>query len=97
MPEHLLATLSQFGAAGLIGVLWLIERRQAAHRERQLDEAHRQVVSRERELDSLLRVVQENTRAINSLQLSQKRLLNFLARRSSAERAEPRATSSGPA
>lgn len=80
MPETVLATLTQFGAAGLIGLLWLIERRHAAHRERQLDEAHQQVINRERQLESLLNVVKENTRAINALQSSQRRLINYLSR-----------------
>ena len=80
MPETILTTLTQFGAAGLIGLLWLIERRFSSHRERQIDEAHRQVINRERELDALLRVVQENTRAINTLESSQRRLLGYLMR-----------------
>ncbi len=59
---------TQFGAAGLIGVLWVMERRYAAHRDRQLDEAHRKLIGQERVLEALLTVVKENTKAINTLQ-----------------------------
>jgi hypothetical protein len=86
MPETLIATFTQFGAAGLIGALWLFERRHAAHRERQLDEAHRQLMASERQVDALLRVVQENTRAVNSLQHSQRRLIGLLGRMAPAKR-----------
>lgn len=80
IDETMLMTLTQFGAAGLIGVLWLYERRQAAARERQLDEAHRRVVGQERELEALLRVVQDNTRAMSALEASQRRLVALLSR-----------------
>lgn len=38
-----------------------MERRDAAHRDRQLDEAHRKLIGRERDLEALLAVVKENT------------------------------------
>lgn len=79
MTEQVMTILTQFGAAGLIGLLWLFERRHAASRERQLDEAHKQVINRERELHVLLDVVKENTRAINSLESSQRRLIAVLS------------------
>ena len=86
MPEPIITTLSQFGAAGLIGLLWLMERRQASRREKQIDEAHRRIMNRERELDALLQVVQENTKAINSLEHSQRRLIGVLSTRQPRER-----------
>ncbi|HRP62699.1 MAG TPA: hypothetical protein PK400_05340 [Phycisphaerales bacterium] len=78
MPESILLTLTQFGAAGLIGALWLFERRHAAHRERQLDEAHRRLTADEREISALLEVIKENTRAINALELSQRRMVRLI-------------------
>ena len=78
MPDTILTTLTQFGAAGLIGLLWLLERRAAAHRERQLDEAHRAVMARRQELDAMLGVVRDNTQALSSLQQSQQRLIDVL-------------------
>lgn len=78
MPESIFLTLTQFGAAGLIGALWLFERRHAAQRERQLDEAHRRLMADERELAALLEVIKENTRAINALELSQRRMVRLI-------------------
>jgi hypothetical protein len=80
MDPSILTQLTQFGAAGLIGLLWIFERRQAAERHRQLDEAHRRIVERDRELDALLAVVKENTRAVTSLEHGQRRLIQTLER-----------------
>ncbi len=73
-----LTVLTQFGAAGLIGMLWVFERRHAATRDRQLDEAHRKLVGQERELDALLTVVKENTKAISTLEEGQRSLIDLL-------------------
>lgn len=78
--EESLTALTQFGAAGLIGLLWVLERRLASHRDRQLDEAHRKIASTERDLQALLCVVKENTKAINTLEQSQIRLISLLER-----------------
>ena len=75
-----LTALTQFGAAGLIGVLWILERRHAAGRDRQLDDAHRKIVTAERDLEALLNVVKENTKSINTLQQSQIHLISLLER-----------------
>jgi hypothetical protein len=80
MTETLLETLTQFGAAGLIGVLWLAERRHAAQRNRQLDEAHQRIVGDAQQLEALLTVVKENTRAISRLERSQRQLASLLER-----------------
>ena len=78
MDSGLMTLLAQFGPAGLIGFLWLYERRSGATRERQLSEAHRTVMSLDRQLDSLLTAAKDNTRAINSLERSQHHLLDLL-------------------
>ncbi len=75
-----LTALTQFGAAGLIGLLWIMERRYAVHRDRQLDEAHRKLIDQERDLEALLTVVKENTKAINTLQRGQVQLIHLLER-----------------
>ena len=75
-----LTILTQFGAAGLIGLLWIMERRYAVHRDRQLDEAHRKLTDQKHDLEALLNVVKENTKAINTLQQGQVRLISLLER-----------------
>ena len=76
----MLTTLTQFGAAGLIGLLWVMERRHATLRDRQLDEAHRRIIDQERDLEALLTVVKENTKAVNTLQQGQVQLIQLLRR-----------------
>ena len=78
MDESLLTMLSQFGAAGLIGVLWILERRHAASRDRQLDESHQRLIAQSREIDALLQVVKDNTRAISAMESAQQRLITLL-------------------
>lgn len=85
--EGLVMVLTQFGAAGLIGVLWVLERRAGQQRDRQLNEAHQKLMSRERELDALLHVVKENTAAIKALEYTQRRLIELLKARSSPDSA----------
>ena len=76
----MLTALTQFGAAGLIGLLWILERRHATLRDRQLDEAHRRLIDQERDLEALLTVVTENTKAVNTLQQGQLQLIQLLKR-----------------
>ena len=78
MLDGTVTALTQFGAAGLIGMLWVFERRHAPTRDRQLNESHQKLVGQERELDALLTVVKENTRAISTLEQGQRRLIDLL-------------------
>jgi hypothetical protein len=59
-----IADLTSFGAAGLMGAMWLCERRLSQRRERQLCEAHHRIARDEERLDSLTGVVEKNTSAI---------------------------------
>jgi len=78
MMSEVIPIVTQFGAAGLIGVLWIVERRHALVRDRQLDEAHRSITRLHTEAESLLTVVKENTRAITALEGSQRQLARLL-------------------
>jgi hypothetical protein len=75
MTDDIATILSQFGPAGLMGLLWILERRHAATRERQLGEAHRHLAADQQELAALLHLVRDNTRAIVTLEQTQQRLL----------------------
>jgi len=78
MSDIATTTLMQFGAAGLIGLLWIIERRFGQKRERQLDESHGTIMRQRQELAALLSVVRENTKAISRLEQSQRHLIRLL-------------------
>lgn len=75
MSPELLTALAQCGPAGLIGLLWIVERRQAARRDVQLHEAHRRLTAQDQSIHALLDVVRDNTRAITLLEATQRRLI----------------------
>lgn len=79
--QDVVTLLTEFGAAGLIGVLWLLERRAASHREKQIDEAHQRIIQSGEQMAMLLEVINRNTRAIEQLETSQRRMHILLERR----------------
>ena len=85
MPDaQIAAALAQFGAAGLIGWMWLTERRAAAARERQLADLHDRLMHERPQLAALLAVLRDNTRALTALELGQRHVaaaLEGLSRR----------------
>ncbi|MCB9838376.1 MAG: hypothetical protein H6813_03475 [Phycisphaeraceae bacterium] len=85
MENELMSLVAQFGSAGLIAVIWMVERRQAAARDRQLTEAHERVLQQRMELGQLLGVVSENTKAVTGLEHSQRGLVGLLERVLGAE------------
>ena len=56
--------MTQFGAAGLIGWMWITERRAASARERQVGDVHERIMRERREMETLVEVVRENTKAL---------------------------------
>lgn len=89
MPPDLLTTLTQFGAAGLIAWMWLVERRSAGERERQLAEAHRALMEQRVQLERVLSVVSDNTRAVTALEAGQRRLAEVIERAAPHRRVGP--------
>lgn len=69
-----LAPLAQFGAAGLMGALWIWERNLTRRRERELSEAHSQLMVQRESLRELVKLVEQNTRALEGFQQTQDRL-----------------------
>ena len=78
LSPSLIATLTQFGAAGLIAWMWLTERRHALSRERLIERAHDRIEESRTQLDALLRIVEDNTRALASLEASQRLITEAL-------------------
>ncbi|MDY6913366.1 MAG: hypothetical protein SVT52_02765 [Planctomycetota bacterium] len=60
----IVSDLASFGAAGLMGAMWLWERKLSRCRERQLSESHGRIIRDEERLRNLRKVVQQNTAAI---------------------------------
>ena len=90
MDSGFVVELTQFGVAGLIAVMWTVERRAAAARERQLTEAHDRLIEQRVQLDALMRLVADNTRAVAALEAGQRGLSAVL------ERLAPAGVAPGP-
>ena len=80
METEFLTLATQSGVAGLIALLWMLERRASASREKQLSGAHDHMLEQRVQLEQLLRVVTENTRAISSLESAQRALAMLIGR-----------------
>ena len=82
---HLLAETSwpdftSFGAAGLMGAMWLWERKTSRQREEQLDEAHVRILSDRVQLEQLIDVVRQNVEAMTRLSAIQDELVRKMDR-----------------
>lgn len=80
MEADIVAALTQFGAAGLIGWMWITERRAASARERQVGDVHERIMRERREMETLLEVVRQNTRALASLEAGQRAVIDAVER-----------------
>jgi len=80
MDPEVVASVTQFGVAGLIGWMWMTERRAAAGREKQVGEAHDRLMRERRELELLVDVVRENTRALAAVEAGQRALADAVER-----------------
>lgn len=78
MAAELIEQATQFGVAGLMGVLWVWERRLSQKREAQLSETHRRLQQQGMELAELVELVRANTRAVERFEQTQARLCSLL-------------------
>jgi hypothetical protein len=64
--------LANLGVAGIMGAMWLWERRTSRVREQQIDEAHARIMADRVMLDQLMDVVRRNTEALTRLSAVQR-------------------------
>ena len=88
MESEALTIIAQSGVAGVIALMWLLERRSATAREKQLGQAHDRILEQRVQLEQIMRVVTENTRAITSLESAQRAIALMLGRKL-RERTDP--------
>jgi len=72
--------LTSLGAAGIMGAMWLWERKTSGQREQQLDEAHTRIMADRVQLDELIHVVQQNSEALTRMNAMQEQLLRQLGK-----------------
>ena len=75
-----LDSVASLGAAGMMGAMWLWERRTSQKRESQLDDAHARILGDRVQLEQLMGVVRQNAEAISRLCTTQDQLLRQLDR-----------------
>ncbi len=73
--------LAQLGVAGLMGGLWVWERRYSRTREDQLTAAHEEILGTREHLGALLDALQGNTRVIGEFTAVQQEMLRSLQAR----------------
>ena len=78
MPVEFVQPLTQFGVAGLMGLLWVWERLMSRRRETQLNEAHQRMMQEHHELSVLVKLVRQNTRAMVRFDQTQLQLKELL-------------------
>ncbi len=59
--------LAGLGSAGMMGAMWLWERRASRQREQQLDEAHQRILADRVQLEQVITAVRQNTQALTRL------------------------------
>lgn len=78
MEAELMGAFAQFGVAGLIGWMWLSERRSTAERDRQLEYAHRRIKSESGDRDALVALVRDATRAMAAIEAGQRAMIKAI-------------------
>lgn len=66
--------LASFGAAGLMGALWLLERKLSRQRDEQLTECHHRITRDEQRLTALTAALDNNTAALARFTETQRHL-----------------------
>jgi hypothetical protein len=70
--------LTSLGAAGLMGAMWLWERKASRERDEQLIEAHQRICRDEQRLEKLVQVVEHNTAAVSHFSETQRQMAETL-------------------
>lgn len=60
----IVSDLTSFGAAGLMGAMWLVERKMSRRREDELTDAHDRIIRDEQRLERLMKIVEQNSSAL---------------------------------
>ena len=76
-----ISQLTSLGAAGIMGAMWLWERRQSQQRDQQLDESHARILGDRVQLDQLIEVVKTNAEAMTRLGTVQDQLIRTLEKK----------------
>jgi len=93
MPTDFITSLTQFGVAGLMGVLWVWERTLSRRRDQQLNDTHERLMRERDALRVLIGLVRRNTEAIERFERTQERLFDLLMNTEEQEQPQPQGSS----
>lgn len=79
MSVPALTDLTSLGAAGIMGAMWLWERRNSRQRDEQLTDSHNRILRDEQRLASLIQVVETNTQAFTRFNQTQEQVQQALS------------------
>lgn len=71
MYSDFFTELASLGAAGIMGAMWLIERKLSQKRDAQLSKAHSELIAKTERIHCLTDVIKENTVAVTKLNNTQ--------------------------
>ena len=71
MIAAIISELTSLGAAGIIGAMWLTERKLSQKRNRQISQAHKEILQKSEHIECLTNVIKENTAAVSKLNQTQ--------------------------
>lgn len=71
--------LASLGSAGLMGALWIWERRLSRSREAQLTQVHDRLMQERGQMRLMASLIRRNTNALSRLQATQDQLVHLLA------------------
>lgn len=58
---------ASLGAAGIMGAMWLVERRASQKRDEQLTQTHERILADRESIEALVSLIQQNTEALTKL------------------------------
>ena len=71
-------TLTQFGVAGLMGVLWVWERMHSRQRDTQLTQSHQRIVGQRERLGVMAEMIRHNAETLEQLNQTHDRLTRLM-------------------
>ncbi|MFK7760043.1 MAG: hypothetical protein AB8C13_08855 [Phycisphaerales bacterium] len=83
IESEVVGAITQFGVAGMICGMWLVERRASSVREQQISEAHSKLIGHMDDRSALIEVIRDNTKALSLLEAGQRRVQDVLTMHSS--------------
>ena len=84
VQPDIIQMMTQFGVAGLMGMLWIWERFMSRKREAQLTCAHERLMGQQEQVRVLIRIVHRNTQAMERFEQTQNQLRLLLEKMNDA-------------